>query len=144
MLLGHFWAAKGVATAYSAASVAILVAQIHAVGRHGLIQIRDLASLVPLVGSSLIWVPAAFVLLAHDRAGAALFLTFWGLVVVSLVDNIVKPLVVSGRAQISTLPVLLGLIGGLATFGAIGIILGPVVIALALAFFRFAEEEHAA
>ena len=103
-----------------------------------------LASLVPLVGSSLIWVPAAFVLLAHDRAGAALFLTFWGLVVVSLVDNIVKPLVVSGRAQISTLPVLLGLIGGLATFGAIGIILGPVVIALALAFFRFAEEEHAA
>ena len=103
-----------------------------------------LASLVPLVGSSLIWVPAAFVLLAHDRAGAALFLTFWGLVVVSLVDNIVKPLVVSGRAQISTLPVLLGLIGGLATFGAIGIILGPVVIALPLAFFRFAEEEHAA
>ncbi len=62
--------------------------------------------------------------------------------VVSVVDNIVRPLVVSGRAQISTLPVLLGLVGGLATFGAIGIILGPVVIALALALFRFAEEEH--
>ena len=64
--------------------------------------------------------------------------------VVSVVDNIVRPLVVSGRAQISTLPVLLGLVGGLATFGAIGFILGPVVIALALALFRFAEEEHAA
>ncbi len=103
-----------------------------------------LAALVPLVGSSLVWVPAAFVLIAHNRVGAAVFLAFWGLVVVSVVDNIVRPLVVSGRAQISTLPVLLGLVGGLATFGAIGFILGPVVIALALALFRFAEEEHAA
>jgi predicted PurR-regulated permease PerM len=103
-----------------------------------------LAALVPLVGSSLVWVPAAFVLVAHNRVGAALFLAFWGLVIVSVVDNIVRPLVVSGRAQISTLPVLLGLVGGLATFGAIGIILGPVVIALALALFRFAEEEHSA
>jgi predicted PurR-regulated permease PerM len=68
----------------------------------------------------------------------------WGLVVMSLVDNIVRPLVVSGRAQISTLPVLLGLIGGLATFGAIGVILGPVVVALALALIQFAEEEHGA
>jgi len=103
-----------------------------------------LAALVPLVGSSLVWFPAAIVLVAHNRVGAALFLAFWGLVVVSLVDNIVRPLVVSGRAQISTLPVLLGLVGGLATFGAIGIILGPVVIALALALFRFAEEEQSA
>ncbi len=104
--------------------------------------LASLAALVPVVGSSLVWVPAAFVHVAHDRVGAALFLAFWGLVVVSLVDNIVRPLVVSGRAQISTLPVLLGLIGGLATFGAIGIILGPVAIALALALFRFAEEEQ--
>ena len=59
-----------------------------------------------------------------------------------LVDNIVRPLVVTGRAQISTLPVLLGLMGGLATFGAIGIVLGPVVIALALALLRFIEEER--
>ena len=102
-----------------------------------------LAALIPLVGSSLIWIPAALVLVAHGRMGAAIFLVFWGLVVVSLVDNIVKPLVVSGRAEISTLPVLIGLMGGLATFGAIGIILGPVVIALALALFRFVEEEHA-
>jgi predicted PurR-regulated permease PerM len=103
-----------------------------------------LAALIPLVGSSLVWIPAAVVLVAHGRVGATIFLAFWGLVVVSLVDNIVKPLVVSGRAQISTLPVLLGLMGGLATFGAIGITLGPVVVALVLALFRFVEEEHGA
>ncbi len=104
--------------------------------------LASLAALIPFVGSSLVWVPAAIVLAAHGRVGAAIFLAVWGLVVVSVVDNIVKPLVVSGRSQISTLPVLLGLMGGLATFGAIGIILGPVVVALVLALFRFAEEEH--
>jgi predicted PurR-regulated permease PerM len=81
-------------------------------------------------------------LVVQGRVGAAAFLAFWGMVVVSLVDNIVRPLVVTGRAQISTLPVLLGLMGGLATFGAIGIVLGPVVIALALALLRFIEEER--
>jgi predicted PurR-regulated permease PerM len=105
--------------------------------------LASLAALVPLVGSSLVWAPAAVMLVFEGRGWAATFLVFWGMVVVSLVDNIVRPLFVSGRAQISTLPVLLGLMGGLATFGAIGIILGPVVIALALALLRFAEEEHA-
>lgn len=104
--------------------------------------LASLAALVPLVGSSLVWIPAAIVLAVQGRVGAAGFLVFWGMVVVSLVDNIVRPLVVSGRAQISTLPVLLGLMGGLATFGAIGIVLGPVVIALALALLRFVEEER--
>jgi predicted PurR-regulated permease PerM len=105
--------------------------------------IASLAALVPLVGSSLVWAPAAVMLAVQGRLWAAAFLVFWGMVLVSLVDNIVRPLVVSGRAQISTLPVLLGLMGGLATFGAIGIVLGPVVIALALALLRFAEEEQA-
>jgi len=90
-----------------------------------------------------VWVPAAITLAVDGRLGAAAFLVFWGMVVVSLVDNIVRPLVVTGRAQISTLPVLLGLMGGLAAFGTIGIVLGPVVIALGLALLRFAEEERA-
>jgi len=105
--------------------------------------VASLAALVPLVGSSLVWLPAAVMLTAEGRTWAAAFLVFWGMVVVSLVDNIVRPLVVSGRAQISTLPVLRGLMGGLAAFGTIGIVLGPVVIALALALLRFAEEERA-
>jgi predicted PurR-regulated permease PerM len=106
--------------------------------------LASLAALVPLVGSSLVWAPAAVVLAVQGRVWAAVFLVFWGLVVVSLVDNIVRPMVVSGRAQISTLPVLVGLMGGLATFGAIGIVLGPVVIALVLALLRFVEEERTA
>lgn len=98
------------------------------------------AALLPLVGTSLIWLPAAGVLVFQGRVGAAIFLVVWGIAVVSSVDNFLRPMLISGRAQISTLPVFLGLLGGIAAFGPIGIVLGPVVVALALALFRFAEE----
>ena len=98
------------------------------------------AALLPLVGTALIWVPAAGVLVMQGRLGSALFLAIWGVAAVSPVDNVLRPLVISGRAQISTLPVFLGLLGGISAFGPIGIVLGPVVVALALALLRFAEE----
>jgi len=99
-----------------------------------------IAALIPLIGSTLIWAPGAAVLAYHGRWGAAIFVVLWGSVVISMVDNIIRPLFISGRAQISTLPVFLGLIGGLAAFGPIGMVVGPVIVALALALFRFAEE----
>jgi predicted PurR-regulated permease PerM len=103
-----------------------------------------LAALVPLVGSTLVWAPGAGVLAYHGRWYAAIFLVLWGSVVISMVDNIVRPLFISGRAQISTLPVFLGLLGGLSAFGPIGMVLGPVIVALALALFRFAEDNFQA
>jgi predicted PurR-regulated permease PerM len=98
-----------------------------------------LAALVPLVGSTLVWVPGAGVLAYQGRWGAAIFVVLWGAVIISLADNIVRPLFISGRAQITTLPVFLGLAGGLSAFGPIGMVLGPVIVALSLALFRFAE-----
>jgi predicted PurR-regulated permease PerM len=99
-----------------------------------------IASLVPFVGTALVWAPAVVVLFAQDRLGAALFLVIWSVVLVGMADNILRPLVVSGRARISTLPVFLGLMGGLSAFGAIGMVLGPVIVALVIALLRFAEE----
>jgi predicted PurR-regulated permease PerM len=55
-------------------------------------------------------------------------------------DNILRPLMISGRARISTLAVFIGVLGGIPAFGAIGVIAGPVVISLALALIEFAEE----
>lgn len=98
------------------------------------------ASLVPLVGASLVWAPAAVVLAWQGRWAAALFLAVWGVAVVTSADNVIRPRFIAGRAQISTLPVLLGLVGGVGAFGPIGMVLGPVVIALVLALLRFAEE----
>lgn len=101
------------------------------------------ASLVPFVGTALIWVPAVAVLFLQGRWVAALVLAVWSVAVVSSADNVVRPLFISGRAQISTLPVFLGLIGGLSAFGPIGLVVGPVVVALTLALLRYAEEARA-
>ena len=100
------------------------------------------AALVPLFGTALVWVPAAGVLGAQGRWGAALFMVAWGVFVVAGSDNVVRPLFISGRAQISTLPVFLGLAGGLSAFGPIGMVLGPLIVALVLALLRFAEESR--
>jgi predicted PurR-regulated permease PerM len=59
---------------------------------------------------------------------------------VSLVDNFVKPMVISGRTQVPTLGAFLGVLGGLAAFGPVGMFLGPVLIALILALLRQAQE----
>jgi predicted PurR-regulated permease PerM len=103
-----------------------------------------IASLVPLVGTALVWVPAGIALLVQGRVGAAVFVLLWGVLVVSSADNFVRPLFISGRAQISTLPVFLGLMGGLGAFGAIGMFLGPVIVALVIALLGFVEESRAA
>ncbi len=100
------------------------------------------ASLVPLVGSALVWVPGAGVLAFQGRWGATTFVALWGLIVVTSADNVVRPFFISGRAQITTLPVFLGLAGGVSAFGPIGMVLGPVVVALILALLRFAEESR--
>jgi predicted PurR-regulated permease PerM len=101
------------------------------------------ASLLPLVGSALVWGPGAGALAVQGRWGAALFVALWGALVVSSADNFVRPLFISGRAQISTLPVFLGLMGGISAFGPIGLFLGPVVVALVLALLRLAEASRA-
>ena len=100
------------------------------------------AAVVPLVGTALIWVPVAIWLGFSGHWGAALFVLIWGAAVVSSADHVVRPLFISSRAKISTLPVFIGLLGGIAAFGAIGIFLGPVVIALVLALIEFAEESR--
>ena len=98
--------------------------------------IAVLASLLPFGGTALVWVPAALVLAAQGRWGATIFMVIWGALLVSLVDNVVRPMLVSGRANVGTLTVFIGVLGGLAAFGAIGLFLGPVVLALIIALVR--------
>jgi len=99
--------------------------------------IAALAALLPVGGSGLVWVPAAIVLAAQGRWGATIFVVIWGALLVSLVDNIVRPMLVSGRASVGTLTVFIGVLGGISAFGAIGLFLGPVVLALIIALIRF-------
>lgn len=101
-----------------------------------------LLSIVPFGGTALVWVPAVALLLFQGRYGAAIVLAAVGLVV-STLDNFLKPLLISGRAVVPTLAVFIGVLGGLFAFGVIGLFLGPVVIALALALVSYAPESAA-
>lgn len=102
------------------------------------------ASFVPLIGTALIWVPAAIYLFAQGVMWKTIFLVAWSAVVVGSADNFLRPLLVSGKSQIGTLTVFFGGLGGLAAFGFIGLFLGPVILALALTLIQFAEEGRAA
>jgi predicted PurR-regulated permease PerM len=86
-------------------------------------------SAVPGIGPPLVWVPAAMYLYLTDQTGWAIGLTIWGILVVGTVDNVLRQRIVGSQAKIPDLLILLGTLGGIVMFGAIGIIIGPIVIA---------------
>ncbi len=98
-------------------------------------------SLLPVGGTAFVWIPATIVLFAQGRVGWGIAFALWGALVVGSADNLLRPYFISGRAEISTLPVFFGVLGGIGAFGPIGMFLGPVVLALALALMRFAQDE---
>jgi predicted PurR-regulated permease PerM len=100
-------------------------------------------ALIPMVGPALLWIPAALWLGLRGEHGHAIFLAAWGAVVVGLVDNFLRPLLISGRAEVPTLAVFVGVMGGLAAFGFIGLFVGPIVLGLLVALFRFEAELNA-
>jgi predicted PurR-regulated permease PerM len=102
-----------------------------------------LFALVPFVGPAILWIPAALWLLSQGQPYWAIFLTVWGVVLVGSVDNFLRPLLISGRAEVPTLAVFIGVMGGLSAFGFLGLFLGPIVLGLLVALFRFAAETHA-
>lgn len=98
-----------------------------------------LLSLLPVGGAAFVWIPAALWLFFDKHWGYGIFMVLWGCLSAGL-DNVLRPLMISGRARISALAVFVGVLGGIPAFGAIGVILGPVVLSLVLALIEFAEE----
>jgi predicted PurR-regulated permease PerM len=94
------------------------------------------AALIPILGSPLAWIPASLYLLANGDTGRALAMTAYGVFVISMVDNIVKPIILKGSAQIHMMLGFLSIMGGLLAFGPKGLIVGPVVLSLVLSAYR--------
>src|SRR3954468_14543576 len=101
--------------------------------------VAALCALVPMLGTPIVWVPAVLVLAAQQRWGATLFLLIWGIFVVTI-DNFLRPWLVAGRADVHALTVFIGVLGGVTAFGPVGVIAGPLVLALVIALVRFAVE----
>jgi predicted PurR-regulated permease PerM len=89
------------------------------------------------MGPPLVWLPTAIWLFSDDQIGAGIFIFFWGMLVVSGIDNFLKPYFISREGKLPFLLVFLGVLGGLAAFGFIGIFLGPVVLSIG---FSLAKE----
>jgi predicted PurR-regulated permease PerM len=95
--------------------------------------VMALLAIVPVLGAFVVWVPAALFLVLQGNWGKALILTAWGAGVVSLIDNLLYPLLVGKRLRLHTLPVFIAIVGGILLFGSAGVILGPVTLAVTVA-----------
>ncbi|MBI2956496.1 MAG: AI-2E family transporter [Acidobacteria bacterium] len=93
-------------------------------------------ALLPIVGPWIIWVPAVIFFLLAGSYGKAIGLLILGTLVISGADNVLRPALVSGRAQLNGLLVFISILGGVAAFGFLGIVLGPILVALADAVFQ--------
>lgn len=90
------------------------------------------ASLIPVVGSALIWVPAFLLLLATGHFWLAGFMFAWCVGIIGSIDNFLRPLFMQGGAQMNTLLIFLSILGGISKFGLIGLLYGPLMFGLAL------------
>ncbi len=102
--------------------------------------LAGLLALVPLGGTALVWGPAVIYLLVEDRWVAAAGLAVWGVLMVGTIDNLLRPILVSGRAEVGALTVFVGVIGGLGAFGVIGLILGPMILCLFVALLALLRD----
>ena len=99
-------------------------------------------SLIPMLGAFLVWVPAAIYLFATGHYLKGIFLVLWGTLVIGMIDNFLRPKLVGGRTKLHELLIFFAVLGGLQVFGVLGIVLGPVVLAITLALvdvFRAAD-----
>jgi predicted PurR-regulated permease PerM len=90
-----------------------------------------LTSVIPFVGAAGVWVPGALYLTLTGQWPRAVILAIWGTAVISGVDNFLRPRLVGGRVGLSELVMFFALLGGLQAFGILGIVLGPVIFAIA-------------
>jgi len=92
--------------------------------------VMGLASLLPVLGATLVWVPAGLGLVLLGEIWRGVLLLLMGTFGISMVDNILRPLLLSGKTSISGFIIFFGLLGGVAAFGFIGLVIGPIILVL--------------
>lgn len=102
--------------------------------------VMGLLAVFPILGAFFVWVPASVFLIVQGSFIKGIILFLWGFLVVSTVDNLIWPILVSGRAMLHPLATFFGMLGGIIVFGPIGIFAGPFVIALFLILLDIVKE----
>jgi predicted PurR-regulated permease PerM len=99
-------------------------------------------SMIPMAGAFLVWAPAAIYLALSGALTQALVLTAWGVLVVGAIDNVLSPRLVGKRACMHELLIFFGVLGGIDVFGVIGVVLGPVLVAVTLALLEMVRQAN--
>ena len=99
-------------------------------------------AILPVVGSGMVWGPAAVVLIMQGRPAAGVLLIVWGVVVVGSVDNFIRPLIYRRFSAIHPLITLVGAIGGVSYFGLLGLLIGPLALSYFFELIRMYREEY--
>jgi predicted PurR-regulated permease PerM len=97
-------------------------------------------SMIPMAGAFLVWVPAAIYLALIGAYTKTIVLVVWGVVVIGSIDNVLSPRLVGRRASLHELLIFFAVLGGIQLFGVLGLVLGPVTVALTLALIEMARE----
>lgn len=107
-----------------------------------LIMLTTVFAMVPFVGPAVVWIPVCLYLgLYEERYTAAVLLAAWGVLVVGTVDNLVKAFVLHGQSQLHPLLALLSVLGGVQALGPIGIVVGPMVVAMLQTLLSILQRE---
>lgn len=99
-------------------------------------------ALLPVVGAFLVWLPAGIYLLVAGKIWQGLFILAYGILVISNVDNIIRPILIGRGSGVHPIFILLGVLGGVAAFGFIGLFLGPVIVGITISVLKVWENEY--
>jgi predicted PurR-regulated permease PerM len=100
-------------------------------------------SLIPFVGAAGVWIPCTIYLAATGDFVRAVILLVYGSLVISMVDNVLRPLLIGNQTRLPTLFLFFGILGGVQVYGVLGLFLGPVLLAIVVAFIRIYQEQFA-
>ena len=100
------------------------------------------ASLIPVVGTAIIWLPVSVYLMLTGQWQWGVFMMAWGAVVISGIDSVIRPILMQNRSKMSTFWVFLSIIGGIKFFGALGILYGPLILGFAMVMLSLYAEDY--
>ena len=105
--------------------------------------IATITAMLPF-GAAIVWLPTALIKLLNGDLFNGIGLLVYGVLVISLVDNFIRPMIISRKSRVHPLVIILGVFGGLSLFGFMGILVGPLILAVLIAFLDFYVKEYEA
>ena len=123
-------------------AIGLYIFKVHSPILLGLIMI--VAAMMPYFGTAIVWLPAALIKLLNGDLFNGIGLLVYGVLVISLVDNFIRPMIISRKSRVHPLVIILGVFGGLSLFGFMGILVGPLILAVLIAFLDFYVKEYEA